>query len=676
MNMAADGLKVLKNEGLESFLRKTWALMTTASTPSKLTLAKDFHHIEFPVFDSPEATIVIPVFNKCIYTFNCLKSIVENTNDIGYEVIVVDNASTDATQKMLSIVKNITVILNKDNLGFVDACNQGAAAAKGTYIHFLNNDTVVKEGWLSALVQIFKHYPTAGAVGSKLIYPNNKLQEAGGIVWKDASAWNYGKFNDPEKPEYNYVREVDYCSGASLMVKRELFEKIGGFDMRYSPGYWEDADLCFSVRQSGYKVFYQPASTVVHFEGISSGTSTSSGMKRYQDINKAKFVEKWSGELTKQFENRAENVFRAKDRNGRRTIIAVDQRVPEYDKDAGSFFMYSLLSELAGFGYRVIFWPHHLTRLEPYTAELQQKGIEVMYGTKNFAKFMLETGTFIDVAVLTRTHIAIDYINIVRKHIPKVIYHDPDFEYVREKRRSDLEGGPAIELKKIKEREFYLFSRSDIITTVNEQEAELISAEMPGKKISVIHHPISKMTDMSTPFEDRMDLLFVGSSHPPNTDAILFLSNEIMPLLLKQAPDIKLYVIGDNTDKRLKGVNTNHIIFTGFVKELLPYYEKCRVFVAPLRYGAGVKGKVIDAMSYGLPVVTTTVGAEGLGVINGEHMLIADNKEVITDAIFRLYRDDILWKKISENSKKHIAHRFSRDAFRGKIKALMGSLLE
>ena len=676
MRLMSDSLRVIRTEGFKSFLIKAWNILT--ARPKRLTvrLKRKIGPLVFPVFDRPKVSIVIPVHNKVLYTMNCLDSILKNTPDISYEVIVVDDRSTDSTQKRLAEVKNIKVVRSEKNRGFVGSCNAGAESATGEYVIFLNNDTMVTSRWLLSLAETLDRDKQCGAVGSKLVYPDGRLQEAGGIIWRDARGWNYGKFDDPEKPEYNYVREVDYCSGAALMVRRELFEQLGGFDSRFSPAYWEDTDLCFSVRKLGYKVLYQPASVVVHFEGITAGTSTASGMKKHQDLNTPKFIEKWSDELSRQCEHNSVNVFFARDRNKGKRILVIDHYVPTYDKDAGSFFMYSLLRGLVSFGYRIVFWPENLFRTEPYTSELQQMGIEVIYGTNNFSDYMKKHGEHFDCAFITRTHIAIHFVDKVREYVSKIIYHAPDFQYVRIKRQFELEGGSAEELDKIRGREFYLFEKSDIITTVNADEAAMIRDALPGKEVVVIHHPIDKITHMTTPFDERRDLLFVGSSHPPNADAIFFYAKEIMPDLLKQIPGIKLYAVGGNPDKKLRELNSEHVVLTGFVKDLLPYYEKCRLCCAPLRYGAGVKGKVIEAMSYGLPVVTTPIGAEGLGVADGEHMLIAEGKKELVESVLKLYDDEALWQLLSLNSKIFVGDHFSQDAFVEKVKGLMDIVFE
>ncbi|MGH9269369.1 MAG: glycosyltransferase family 2 protein, partial [Acidimicrobiales bacterium] len=219
--------------------------------------AEELKPLSLPRFREPEVSIIIPVHNRCRDTYGCLLSVMSNTAGVRYEVIVVDDASSDGTNALFSRCTNLRLVTNPANLGFVHSCNAGAAAARGRYLLFLNNDTHVQQGWLTALLRPMLADPSVGVVGAKLLYPDGKLQEAGAIIWRDGSGWNYGRNQEPGRPEYNYVREVDYCSGACLMVRRELFEQAGGFDARYAPAYYEDADLAFTARKLGYKVLYQ-----------------------------------------------------------------------------------------------------------------------------------------------------------------------------------------------------------------------------------------------------------------------------------------------------------------------------------------------------------------------------------------------------------------------------------
>ena len=262
----------------------------------RLKMAKRAHDVlvegyeernEFPVLELPEVanpkiSIVIPVHNKFELTYHCLASLILAINKSKFEVIVVDDQSSDRTPKVSEIVHNTRYIRNEVNLGFLLSSCNGAESAKGEFIVFLNNDTEVTSGWLDELVQSFDMFDSVGMVGSKLLYPNGKLQEAGGIVWGSGRPWNIGNGDNAEHPKYNYTRQADYLSGASLMINRNVWEEIGGFSKEFAPAYYEDTDLAFKVREAGYKTLYCPFSTVIHFEGMSNGRDTNAGIKRFR----------------------------------------------------------------------------------------------------------------------------------------------------------------------------------------------------------------------------------------------------------------------------------------------------------------------------------------------------------------------------------------------------------
>jgi GT2 family glycosyltransferase len=254
----------------------------------------------------PSVSIIIPCHNGAELTDACLAALALTLpRNFRGEAIVVDDASNDGTRAMLGRRtkqdKRIKVLRNPKNLGFLRSCNRAAKAARGDILVFLNNDTVPTRGWLTALLSTFHTHPDAGAVGGKLVLPDGTLQEAGSLVFRDGSAMNFGRGDrDTERPLFNYVREVDYCSGALLATPRRLFNKLGGFDGRYVPAYYEDTDYCFKVREKGRRVYYQPAARVTHHEGASCGTDLTSGVKRYQVLNRDKFVDRWKTELERQ----------------------------------------------------------------------------------------------------------------------------------------------------------------------------------------------------------------------------------------------------------------------------------------------------------------------------------------------------------------------------------------
>jgi O-antigen biosynthesis protein len=636
--------------------------------------------IKFPKpGEAVEVSIIIPVFNKHQYTLNCLKSISDNTLG-SFEVVIVDDASTDETANQLKKIPNLTIIRNNENLGFVESCNTGAKLSKGQYLLFLNNDTVVTENWLPPLLKLIKKEDVRG-VGAKLIYPDGTLQEAGGIIWNDASGWNYGRGDNPEKSQYNYVRDVDYCSGAALLVKRDLFEKLDGFDRQFKPGYYEDTDLCFSIREQGYRVLYQPLSVVIHFEGISNGTDLSTGIKKYQEINRTKFFTKWEKRLTEQhFAANRDNVFDARiQRNGKK-ILVIDHYVPTWDRDSGSYRMYNFLKLLVELNHKVTFIGDNLLELEPYTTDIQQNGIEVIYHptVQSVDKYLKDYGNFFDIVILSRSHIAIKHYGSVKKYCThaKIIFDTVDLQYLRERRRAEIENDATVlkEAENSKVTELFLATHCDMTLVVSPIEKELLLQETPQSRIEVLSN-IHEVTSCTTPFCDRNDLMFVGGfNHQPNVDAMKWFAKEIFPHILKSIPDIKLYIIGSDLTKEIERLASSNIIVVGYVKDLTPYFNNCRIFVSPLRYGAGVKGKINQSMSFGLPVVTTPIGAEGMNVTDGDDILIAESPEIFAETVINAYNNETLWNCLSRNSIINVEKYFSFDVTKQQLQKIIEML--
>lgn len=638
-----------------------------ASKPKSL---KQYEKIEFTKCENPRVSIIIPVYNQFDYTYHCLVSILKRTEGISYEVIVANDCSTDLTRKLKEVVKGITVIDNKVNLRFLKNCNNAAKCAKGEYILFLNNDTEVQENWLEPMLKIMDADSGIGMTGSKLIYGDGTLQEAGGIFWKDASAWNYGNKKDADAPEYNYLREADYISGACILIRKTLWEEIGGFDEQFEPAYYEDADLAFMVRQKGYKVVYQPLSVVKHFEGISNGTDLTAGQKKYQTLNQTKFMAKWQQVLEKEnFENGKE-VFLAKDRSrDKKQILVVDHYVPHHDKDAGGKCTYMYLKLFVEMGYKVTFIGDNFFKHEPYTTELNQMGIEVLYGNyyfNNWKAWLKENAHYFDYIYLQRPHISEKYIDLLKLYSKaKIIYFGHDLHFLREKRQYEITG----DLERLavseewKKREFALFEKADVVHVVGTYEQELLQKEFPGKAVRNIPLYIydGPRENISRRFDERRDLLFVGGfGHPPNTDAVLWFAEEIFPQILTKYPDIKWYIVGSKPPKEVEALASQNIIVTGFLTDeaLDKLYNECRLVVVPLRYGAGVKGKVIEAAYYQIPIVTTQIGAEGIPQ-EEKAMIICQNEEEFAESVTGIYEDWTALGKISEAEAKLIKEEYS-----------------
>ena len=636
----------------------------------------DFAAFAIPTSDAPQVSIVIPVYNKIAYTSACLHSVAEHAGSIAFEVIVVDDGSTDATPQRLADVTGIRNVRNADNLGFIGSCNAGAAVARGDYVLFLNNDTLATAGWLDALVRCIEVAPHAGLVGAKLVYPDGRLQEAGGIVFNDGSAWNVGRFASPTDARYNFRREVDYCSGAAILLRRDLFMRLGAFDARYTPAYYEDTDLAFAVRASGLKVYYEPAATVVHFEGITSGTDTATGIKRYQIVNREKFVDKWTAALTRQ-PTPATPITQAATHRALRRVLIVDATTPTPDQDSGSLRMVNLMRVLIDLGAQVSFLPDNRAFVERYTPALQALGVEALYSpyAQDPVALLRERGREFDLIVLSRHYVAASYVGLARLYAPqaKLAFDTVDLHYLREQRAAALTGNADLtrHAAATRAQELKLIRECDVTLVVSPVEQELLARDAPGARVEVLSN-VHEVYGCRERFAERADLVFVGGfQHPPNTDAVSWFARDVFPLIRAELPDLRFHVIGSNVPDAIRAFANEHVIVHGYIEDITPYMDGCRVSVAPLRYGAGVKGKVNMAMSYGLPVVATPIAVEGMHVDVGADVLVADDAQAFAAGVVHLYRDEALWNTLSANGLANVERHFSFVAARAAVQRIL-----
>ncbi|MCM3904103.1 MAG: glycosyltransferase [Pyrinomonadaceae bacterium] len=603
-------------------------------------------------------SIVIPVFNKVDFTFQCLRSLLPEIDLTTTEVIVVNNASTDETSQVLAhFGEIIRVIDNRENQGFVDACNQGAAAASGQHLLFLNNDTIVQAGWLTSLLDTVENDSAVGAVGSMLLYPDGRIQEAGGIVWKTGEASHYGWGESPSDRKYNFTREVDYCSAASLLVRKGLFDKLGGFDPRYAPAYYEDVDLCFGIRSLGHKVIFQPLSKVIHYEGVTAGRDTAANTKTYQITNRKKFADKWTETLDQQFENDPASVPEAANRKGGPQIIVFDDRVPTPDRDAGSARIVNILKSLARIGKPVFVPMKPLPESEQF---LWREGIE----TANVVDYvrLIKNRNF-RVAILSRPEVATGLLRSIRRadRKTKIIFDMVDAHFVRLSREHQITGNQklATEAVRSKDRELALALASDQVWCASEADKKAVSTAVAEERLVVIP-TIHALHDRGKPPDEREGLLFIGHlGHRPNSDAVNYFMREIYPLIKQRLPSMTFYIIGSNPSPEIEAYDSAAVRVMGYVPDINPPLQSARVFVAPLRFGAGVNGKIGEALSYGLPVVTTSIGAEGVGLTAGVNAMIADDPAEFANSVLRVYQDKDLWHRLSESGYKHIENHFT-----------------
>ncbi|SLM29947.1 Glycosyl transferase, family 2 (fragment) [Desulfamplus magnetovallimortis] len=637
--------------------------------------------LSYSCHHKPDATIIIPVFNNIRYTLNCLKAIHNQNTTFTFEILIIDDNSSDETKEILSLIKGIKNLSNKKNKGFLLSCNKASKHSNGKYLVFLNNDAAPGSQWLQEILIPFKSHKNVGLVGTMLLFPDGSLQEAGGFVFKDGSILNYGRNGNPIHCRFNFVRETDYCSGCSIAIPKQLWNRIGGFDERYKPAYYEDTDLAFRVRDMGYKTIYTPFSKIVHFEGISCGISLKENIKKYQLINKPIFKNRWHQELAKIDKTKPSQLSVWKPYKNK-TLLWIDERTPTPDKDSGSLDAFNFMKTACEDNWGITFLPlKNQNHAGQYTENLQRLGIECWYQPfiKKTTQYLKQYGSQFDLVILSRVTVAAPLIDDVKKYAPqaKIVFNTVDLHFIRHSREMELNisNYNQIHIDKLKESELAVVKKSDLTILISENEAKIVKKHCPTAKLAVI--PIIRdIPGTIHSFKNRKDICFLGGfSHPPNVDAVIYFTHNVWPLVKAKLPGCKFIIAGSDMPDSIKRLASEDIVIKGYVPELHSLFEKVKLSVAPLRYGAGIKGKIVSSMSHGVPVICTTIAAEGMGLSNIINVSIADSPTELCKSICELYNSEKLWDSISKAGIKKTYECFSINSVSPIITETLNSII-
>jgi GT2 family glycosyltransferase/glycosyltransferase involved in cell wall biosynthesis len=615
--------------------------------------------IELPTSEQPNVSIVIPLYAHAELTRAALDSIRDSTQDVRYDVILVDDAADAGTKALLSQVRGATVITNDHNVGYIRAIHRGVESARGRWLVLCNNDIEVQPGWLSALLACGESSPEVAIVAPKYVSPDGALSEAGAVIWRDGTGLNYGRGDAPTSCHYEYRREIDYGSAAALLVRRDFWLGVGGFDERFLPMYYEDTDLCFEARARDLRVMFEPRALVVHHEGATAGTDESSGHKRHQQSNRPKFVEKWHERLeTEHLPNGTDGWLGATARAGLRVLV-VDHRTPMWDRESGALRMRGILESLLELGCHVTFLPDNLLPMQPYTRELQRLGIEVLYGIE-IPGDLERIVPGMSMVLLSRPQVAAHWLDLVRERAPDalVVYDTVDLHWLREARRATVAVGPGQrelvmtrKARAMRELELGLVRACDATIVVTDNERDQVLADVPDATVHVVPNVNRTREHVPGP-EARTGVVFVGGfEHPPNLDAAVALVRDVMPLVWRELPEVPVTIVGSDPPPEVTSLAGPRVTVAGWVPDLEPLLDRSQALVAPLTYGAGLKGKVTQALASGLPVVTTPIGAEGLEATDGEELLIATAPADLAARVIRVLTDEQLWRQLSTSGR-------------------------
>jgi hypothetical protein len=445
--------------------------------------------------------------------------------------------------------------------------------------------------------------------------------------------------------------------------------------------YFEDADLCFEARRRGLKVMYEPRAEVLHVEGATAGVDESASHKRNQAENRPKFVDKWRELLeAEHLENHPDNLWLAANRSRPRCVLVVDHRVPTWDRDSGGLRMRGMLESFTDLGCQVILLPDNGLPMQPYTRELERRGIEVLYGP-NVRSELKRIGRGLSLVILSRAESAGRWLGAVREHAPQVpvVFDTVDLHWLREARKLALSPNGASatrsgKVAELRELELGLIRATDATLVVTEDERAHVLADVPDARVHVVPN-VHTLQGRVSPPQNRDGVLFVGGfEHPPNVDGALALVRDVMPLVWRERADVPVSIVGGDVPPEVQALASELVEVRGWVPELEPLLDRARLLLAPLTYGAGLKGKVTQALAFGLPVVTTPVGAEGLDAVDGEHMLIGESPEELAERALRVLSDDELWERLSRLGQRLVVERCSPEVMRDRLRAVLDEL--
>lgn len=626
-----------------------------------------FPAFSLPEFVEPKVSVIVPAYNKFNLTYHCIASIALAYNKTSYEVILADDCSTDETAEAETIIDNLVVSRNEENLRFLKSCNRATEIARGEYIIFLNNDTEVSSFWIDELIEQHEKDATVGLTGSKLLNLDGSLQEAGGTVWGNGEPWNVGRDANPLQPEFNYTREVDYLTGAAMCIPKAIWEQVGRFSEELAPCYYEDTDLAFKVREAGLKTLYVPTSEVVHFEGQSHGTDVTKGLKRYQVVNEKTFRSKWFSAFKHNGKPSQERLHLIKDQNIDQRVLVIDYASPQPNKDAGSYAAIQEIKLIQALGFKVTFVPENLAHMGKYTVALQKMGVEVLYSPfyLSMQELLERRLDEMDAVYITRYYIAERYIDQIKEAGKPVLFNNADLHFLREMRTA-LKNGRDEEMlenaMQTREHELAVCEKSDAILTYNATEQAVITSHILEAEKLHITPWVLEQKNPGPAFDSRQGVAFLGGfNHLPNVEAVEFIVEQISPILAKARPDIVINIFGSNMPESVKALENDNVKMIGFAEHLDDVYHNHRVFIAPLLSGAGIKGKVLESMAYGLPTVLSEIAAEGTGLTHNISTLIADKPEEWVEAIIKLYDDSALWERFAQNELALVESQYSFD---------------
>jgi GT2 family glycosyltransferase/glycosyltransferase involved in cell wall biosynthesis len=581
---------------------------------------------------------------------------------VTFEVIVTLNEPHD--QLVNDLKQHMTgarIIQSRVNLGFGGACNAAVRLARGRYIVLLNDDALVERNWLGPLVETAERRPEISAVGSLFLNIDGSLQESGSLLFSDGLTKAISGAGTRVAHRFDWARRVDYCSGASLLIRKSIWERLGGFDEVYFPAYFEDVDLCLRVREIGHEVWLQPLSRVRHIKSASVDDS----YKTFLTFrNLRHFVTRWSHVLEDRSENAGteesieeSSIWIGMGKPNR--ILIIDDRIPSSSLGSGYGRMVDALTDLTSSG-------DHFVSLFPTATgvgdrnELCQLGVRILEG--DLATHLSQPHVEYDVVIISRPHNYVLSGELVRKHQPQaIVIYDAEALYFRRiLQQAQLTEDPKenerlrVEAAAMERSEARHFADADHAVCISEAEASFARSLDNAPPVDVISARLMDPKPTFNPFPARSDIVLVAGwlagVTSPNADGLTWFLQKVLPLVRARIPWVRLRVTGQDPPSQLLEFASPNLTFEGYVGDLAAFYRQARVAIVPIRFGAGVKLKTIEALQFGVPTVSTSVGAEGIETFETGALVVTDDPSEFATHVVRLIDNQQLW----DNQQKRI----------------------
>lgn len=640
--------------------------------------------VELPCSARPDVTVVLVLYNQAELTLWCLESIAQTLRNsaLGVQVVIVDNDSTDATADLLQRVSGAEVVRNRYNMHFLRAVNAAAPRARGRHLLLLNNDAQLLPGSVEAAVRTLDGDAGIGAIGGRILLLDGTLQEAGSIIWNDGACRGYGRGGDPRDPEFMFRRDVDYCSGAMLLTPRHVFERLGGFDERYAPCYYEETDYCVRLWKSGLRVVYDPDVAIVHFEFGSSGSSEQALAQ--QQRNWTAFREAHADWLRGKYPHSPAHLLAARvARPDAKRVLVIEDRVPKVELGSGYPRSNAIIGELVAAGAAVTLFPtfrHDETW--PEIRKALGPSVEVMIDAEGgqLRPFLAARRGYYDAILVCRPHnmrMFEEAISADRSLIGRaMILYDAEAIFARRSILARAVAGKAIdadEERRMIAGEVSLTRLADAVISVSPSEQQLL-ANHGVRNIHLLAHALTEMP-IDTPFEQRSDIVFVGAiqdDNAPNADAVRWFVQDVLPQLQSRLGEaVHLKFIGLNKAPSIARFDPSAVEFVGQVDDLGPALANARLMVVPTRFAAGVPHKVHQAAALGIPMVVTSLIAEQVGWTSGEDYLVGPDAVGFAECCAELYRDRAVWEKIRRNALDRCRAECSPAGFRKRLREIL-----